>query len=87
MMTERPFVLNILSPEKTLFEGKVTRVLLPGGKEPFTVLYNHAPLLSTLQSGTIKWSGAASGNIDITGGFVEVKDNVVIVCVETEKRV
>ena len=50
------------------------------------VLFNHAPLMSTLQNGVIKWSGAAEGSLAVTGGFVEVKDNVVIACVETDKN-
>ena len=86
MATERTLMLKILSPEKVLFSGQVAKVLLPGGKEPFMVLFNHAPLMSTLQEGVIKWSGAAEGNLAVTGGFVEVKDNVVIACVETDKN-
>ncbi|MBQ8543252.1 MAG: F0F1 ATP synthase subunit epsilon [Bacteroidaceae bacterium] len=74
--------LNILSPEKTLFSGDVASVSLPGLKAPFVVLYNHAPIMSVLNKGFICWSGNNEGEVAIAGGFVEVKDNEVTVCVE-----
>ena len=74
--------LNILSPEKLLFSGEVARVSLPGGKAPFVVLANHAPIISTLQKGIIGWNGSQDGELAISGGFVEVKNNEVTACVE-----
>ena len=84
-MNEQTFELNILSPEKTIFSGKVTKVALPGAAAPFTVLRNHAPLVSSLQKGVIRWLAGAPGEIAIKDGFVEVKNNVVTVCVEIEQ--
>ena len=78
-------VLEILSPEKTLFKGEVTSVRLPGGKAPFVVLHNHAPIITTLVAGAIIWeSEAGGGSVAVSGGFAEVKDNHVIACVETQ---
>ena len=74
--------ITILSPERTLFSGEATRVSLPGGKAPFVVLHNHAPLISTLQKGVISWDGADSGSVAVLGGFVEVKNNEITACVE-----
>ena len=82
-MDEELIELEIVSPEKRLFTGMVERVNLPGVKAPFTVLYNHAPLVSTLCAGKIKWkNGKNSGEMAIGSGFVEVKDNKVTACVE-----
>ena len=76
--------LDILSPEKTLFKGEVALVRLPGTKAPFTVLKNHAPLISVLDAGTVRWeSEDGNGEITISGGFVQVNDNHVTLCVET----
>lgn len=82
--------LVIVSPERTLFDGLVNWVGLPGDMGRFQVLYNHAPLISSLQKGDIVFQlGEAHfrvkrdiHNISITGGFVEVKNNLVSVCVE-----
>ena len=77
-------LLEILSPEKTLFKGEVTSVRLPGGKAPFVVLHNHAPIITTLVAGAITWeSEAGGGSVAVSGGFAEVKENHVVACVET----
>lgn len=82
-MDEELFELEILSPEKLLFSGQVELVMLPGAKAPFTVLYNHAPLVSTLCAGKIKWkNGKKNGEMAVGSGFVEVKENKVCVLVE-----
>ena len=75
--------LEIVSPEKRLFTGMVERVNLPGAKAPFTVLYNHAPLVSILCAGNIKWKvGKDEQTMAVKSGFVEVKDNKVSALVE-----
>ena len=77
-------MLEILSPEKTLFKGEVAAVRLPGGKAPFVVLHNHAPIITTLVAGAIVWeSEAGEDSVAVAGGFAEVKENHVIACVET----
>lgn len=82
-MDEELIELEIVSPEKRLFTGMVERVNLPGVKAPFTVLYNHAPLVSILSAGNIKWKvGKDEQQMAVKGGFVEVKDNKVSALVE-----
>lgn len=82
-MEERVIKLLILSPEKTLYSGTAERLLLPGEKAPFVVLYNHAPIISSLGVGTIVWQTAqGEQSVAVSGGFVEVKENCVTVCVE-----
>ena len=75
--------LDILSPEKRVFTGEVSCVTLPGEKAPFVVLYNHAPIISVLSAGNLSWTADGEEQcMAVSGGFVEVKDNVVTVCVE-----
>jgi len=75
--------LEIITPEQILFTGEVTTVTLPGTKGSFTVLENHAPIISSLMEGLIKYEekGVHSEMI-VTGGFVEVSRNVISVCIE-----
>ncbi len=49
--------LEIISPEKVLYTGDVGLVELPGTSGRFTVLKNHAPIVSTLSKGTIRVIG------------------------------
>ena len=66
--------LEILSPERTLFSGEVESVTLPGTLGEFTVLRHHAPLISSLTAGEVRFRQK--------GGFVEVKKDEVSVCIQ-----
>lgn len=87
--------LEIVSPEATLFAGEVTSVTVPGINGEFQMLKDHAPIVSLLQEGKVKFEGNVSlnevyaekfgkdekGNITlpISSGTIELKDNKVIV--------
>lgn len=75
--------LRIITPNELLFEGDVESVTLPGTVGSFTVLNNHAPIISSLETGKISYKDA-NGKTDITvkSGFAEVQNNVLSVCVE-----
>ncbi|MBO7289923.1 MAG: hypothetical protein J6U62_00495 [Bacteroidaceae bacterium] len=78
--------LEILSPVKVLYNGEARLVRLPGAKAPFVVLHNHAPILTALERGTVRWeTGDGESQLAVAGGFAEVRDNHVTLCVETEK--
>jgi F-type H+-transporting ATPase subunit epsilon len=71
--------LEILTPEKKVFEGDVTIATFPGADGSFQVMDHHAPLISLLKDGIVEYkSKDASQSIKITGGVVEVLKNKVI---------
>ena len=75
--------LHIVSPEGTLVDTTVSAVTLPGTVGPFEVLKNHASLISSLEKGEIVYvSGGKERRLAIAEGFVEVRDNQVVACVE-----
>ncbi len=75
--------LTVLTPEKTLLEKQVSKVELPGTKGRFMVLYNHEPIISSLDEGQVVYeSEGLPEKLEIMSGFVEVHDNKVIVCAE-----
>lgn len=77
--------LEIITPEKRLFEGKVKLVQVPGAKGSFEILKNHAPIISTLTRGTIKVIGEndAQEFIEINSGIIEVKANTITILAVT----
>jgi F-type H+-transporting ATPase subunit epsilon len=78
-------LLEIITPDKTVYSGQVKLVQLPGSKGTFEILNNHAPIISTLNKGKIKVE-EESGNellFDVDGGVVENKDNKIIVLAES----
>jgi F-type H+-transporting ATPase subunit epsilon len=71
--------LEILTPEKKVFEGNVTIATFPGADGSFQVLDNHAPLISLLKEGVVEYkSKESSQSVTITGGVVEVLKNKVV---------
>lgn len=74
--------LKIISATEVLFEGEVEMVTLPGENGRFTVLNNHASLISTLVTGDINYRhGAETSTTRIEGGIADVDNNLVSVCV------
>ena len=76
--------IEILTPEKTLFEGEVRSLKVPGNKGEFQVLKDHAPIVSTLGKGkiTISEPSGVLTDFEIDGGIVEVRKNKIILLVE-----
>ena len=78
--------LEIITPEKTIYKGEVDSVNVPGSKAPFTILHNHAPIISILEKGPVKFKPLGQPNemISIEGGVVEVKKNKIIILAELD---
>ena len=71
--------LEILTPEKKIFEGDVTIATFPGSDGSFQVMDHHAPLISLLKEGVVEYKSKEGKNtIAITGGVVEVLKNKTI---------
>ncbi len=79
--------LKIVSPERIEYDGEVESVLVPGSQGQFEILNDHAPIISTLDKGVVEY-GLPKGQkvqLEILGGFVEVQQNEVSLCVEVDK--
>lgn len=75
--------LEILTPEKKLFNGEITGVKLPGVKGSFEILNNHAPIISALSHGEIRVnSREGTQKFQIKSGFVEGSNNEISVLIE-----
>lgn len=77
--------LEIITPDKKVFAGEVKLLQLPGSKGAFEILKNHAPIISTLDHGKIKYvdMNDQTSYFDVKGGVVENKDNKIIVLAES----
>ncbi len=83
------FKLSIVSPERILFEDEVTSLVVPGGEGYLGILANHAPLISTLKVGEIKYKDRSNREVWMatSGGFIEVSNNKATILVETAEFV
>ena len=88
-MADRLINLEIVTPEKVIYRGTARAVTVPGTVGSFQILYNHAPIISTLETGAIKVIDENGSEIYyvVTGGFVEVKDNNVAVLADSAEKV
>jgi F-type H+-transporting ATPase subunit epsilon len=65
-------ILEIVSPEATLFKGEVESVSVPGVEGAFQMLNNHAPIVSALKFGTV----VIKGNMDIAPSYASLFEKV-----------
>lgn len=75
---EKLFHVNILTPEKKVFEGDVVSLVVPAALGYLGVLADHAPLIATLAPGKIIYRDSHSSQIVISNkgkGFIEVFKN------------
>ncbi|MEY5047154.1 MAG: synthase subunit epsilon [Bacteroidota bacterium] len=75
--------LEVITPDKKIFEGEVVSAAFPGSLGSFEVLHNHAPIISSLDKGELRIKTNDGTRIfDIEGGVVEVLNNKIIVLTE-----
>ena len=80
-------LLEIISPDRSLYSGEVLSIRVPGSKGSFEILKNHAPIISTLEKGMINIL-EENGNrttFEVEGGVIEAKNNKIIVLAENAK--
>ncbi|MGI5891111.1 MAG: ATP synthase F1 subunit epsilon [Bacillota bacterium] len=72
--------LEVVTPERHVFSGEVESLTASTVDGPVEILYNHAPLMTALQLGILKYVRAGKKETIAVGpGFMEVKDNQVMV--------
>ncbi|MDW7694943.1 ATP synthase F1 subunit epsilon [Flammeovirgaceae bacterium SG7u.111] len=75
--------LEIITPDKKVFEGEVTGVKVPGSAGTFEMLNNHAPIVSTLARGEVRVKQKdGRKTFEIDGGLVEMRNNKVVILTE-----
>ena len=79
------FAFELVSPERLLFGGDVESVVVPGTEGEFTVLKDHAPLMSTLKPGvvTVTETGAKETRLFVRGGFADVAPTGLTILAES----
>ena len=79
--------LDIITAEKLVYSDEVSSVVAPGSAGQLGILPNHAPLLTSLKPGELKvLKEGEESNIAVSGGFLEVLQNVVNILADTAER-
>ena len=81
----RPMLkLEIVTPEKKVFDDAVDSVTVPTASGDAGILPNHAPLISALRPGILSYSNkGTTSQMVVSGGFMEVSNNAVSVLTDT----
>jgi len=75
--------VTLLSPERTLFEGEADLVVAPAWDGEVGILRGHAPMMVLLGSGDVRIRrGDLEQRFSVSGGFLQVVDDVVTVLSE-----
>ena len=86
-MTENKLQLSIVTPERLVVNEDVDQVNVPGVEGDLGILCDHAPILTTMRPGQFSYEsvgekGRETIKIVVSGGYLEVTDNRVIVLAE-----
>lgn len=86
-MSDHVLNVSIVTPQATAYEGTALAVSVPGSQSPFQVLYNHAPIISSLDIGVVTIEDAKNhvSYYASREGFVEVMKNSVNIVVQELK--
>ena len=77
--------IEIITPDKKVYEGDIKSVRVPGKKGSFQVLKDHAPIISTLEKGPVIIIDQAGTEkrFEIDSGIIEVKMNKIILLADS----
>ena len=79
--------LTLVTPHKKLITGQeVDQLIIPGDKGELDIKDNHAPLMTTLNTGVLKYKlkgDATEHKAAITWGYCQVVQNEVTILAET----
>jgi F-type H+-transporting ATPase subunit epsilon len=75
--------VSVISPERTVYQGEAEQVVAPAWDGEIGILRGHAPLLVLLGTGDVRVrNGGQDQSFRISGGFMQVVDDVVTVLSE-----
>ena len=80
--------IEIITPDKRIYDGEIKSVRVPGKKGSFQVLKDHAPIVSTLDGGNVIVVDQAGIEkiIEIEGGVIEVMANKIILLADAVRQ-
>jgi F-type H+-transporting ATPase subunit epsilon len=84
-------LLEIITPKTTIYKGEVSLVRVPGSNGSFAMMKNHAPIISSLETGLVHVVETNKNIVEFelvrTGGTVEFKKNRIIILSESVRKI
>jgi F-type H+-transporting ATPase subunit epsilon len=78
-----PLSFELVSPERLLFTGPVSEVVVPGMEGDFAVMQHHACFMASLRPGLLSYvAEGTTHRLYVRGGFADVSEHGLIVIAE-----
>lgn len=77
--------IEIIAPDRNIFKGKAELIQVPGTNGRFTILKNHAAIVSTLEKGKVRIIDKETKEerfFEINKGMLEAKNNSIVILAE-----
>ena len=79
--------LDVVTAERTVYSEDVDTIIAPGMEGQLGILPHHAPLMTILQAGElVVRRGSEEDTLAISGGFLEVRPDRVIILADQAER-
>jgi len=79
--------IDIVTAERVVYSDEVDMVIAPGVEGQLGILPRHAPLMTMLQPGELRLrKGGEEVLMAITGGFLEVRPDRVVILADAAER-
>lgn len=87
-MADRTFTVDIVTPDRVVLSDRAVSLVAPGVCGSFGVLPNHAPLLSELEVGELRYrrENGEEIRLAVSGGFLQIFNNQITVLADTAER-
>jgi F-type H+-transporting ATPase subunit epsilon len=87
-MADNTFMLEVVTPENILLKEEIQFLVVPGAEGELGILKNHAPIVASLKIGVLKYKmpDETVQKIAVSGGFMEVVDNIARILAETAEH-
>jgi F-type H+-transporting ATPase subunit epsilon len=87
-MADSTFMVEVVTPERVLYQDEVQFLVAPGAEGELGVMRNHAPLVAALSIGVLRYrdNTGQPKRMAVSGGFMEVIDNVARILAETAEH-
>jgi len=87
-MSQKTIKFEIVTPERVVLRQEALQVTVPTTSGEITILPDHIPLVSILQSGVIEVKRADNivEIMSVSGGFIEVLKDKIVILADTAER-
>jgi len=83
-MADKTLMLEVVTPERKVLSEEISSIIVPAIEGYLGILPNHAPMISGLEPGVVKYKVAGEyKKMAISGGFLEVSDNKASILANT----